>query len=161
MTSIVRGSIIFLAISAAPALAVNCDLREYKVQAGLTAELVEDTLRVGWQGEREQELRAIFGIRAAQPVIVELAAKKSGGNWTVLGQNLQPEFEVTSARRRIPISNCSRCERWAVPSHQSSSTKRSGTHSGTRHWKYRAPRGRTRICHADPKRSAMTSRHIR
>ena len=31
----------------------------------------------------------------------ELAARKNGGSWIVLGQNLTPEFEITSGVRRL------------------------------------------------------------
>ena len=34
-------------------------------------------------------------------MVQELAARKNGGNWIVLGQNLTPEFEITSGVRRL------------------------------------------------------------
>lgn len=78
-----------------------CDLREYKPQTGLTAEVAADLLRVQWQGERGQELRVTFAIRGSQPIIAELAARKAGGAWSVIGAGLTPEFEITSGKRRI------------------------------------------------------------
>jgi hypothetical protein len=40
-------------------------------------------------------------VRNGQPVVAEMAARKSGASWVVLGRNLSPEFEVTSGRRRL------------------------------------------------------------
>jgi hypothetical protein len=81
--------------------AQNCDLAGYKEQPGLRAEQSPEGLRLTWQGERGQELRASFAIDAGQPVVRELAARKQGGEWVVLGRNLTPEFRVTTGVRRI------------------------------------------------------------
>jgi len=80
---------------------LNCDLGGYKPQDGLKARMQGGALEVTWQGERRDQLRASFGIRNGQPVIQELAARKNGGAWIVLGQNLTPEFELTSGVRRL------------------------------------------------------------
>ena len=86
---------------AAFAQRLNCDLREYKALDGLKAESLEGGLQVSWQGERGQQLRALFGVQNGQPVVVELAARKNGGSWVTVGKNLSPEYEVTSGRRRL------------------------------------------------------------
>src|SRR5881296_1919002 len=83
------------------AAALNCDLSNYKEQPGLKAENTSDALRLSWQGERREELRAAFGIDGGTPVVRELAARKQGGQWAVLGRDLKPEFQVTSGIRRI------------------------------------------------------------
>ena len=57
-----------------------------------------------WPGEKGQLLRARFTLRDGQPLIEELAAQKAGGLWIVLGKNLTPEFEVTTGKRRISIT---------------------------------------------------------
>ncbi len=80
---------------------LRCDLRDYKEAPGLAAEATQDSLRVTWQGERGQWLRASFGIQSGQPVIRELAVRKQGGDWAPLALNLTPEFQVTSGVRRI------------------------------------------------------------
>jgi hypothetical protein len=80
---------------------LNCDLGGYKPQDGLKAQLRGGALEFNWQGERRDQLRASFTIREGQPMVQELAARKSGGNWIVLGQNLSPEFELTSGVRRL------------------------------------------------------------
>jgi hypothetical protein len=90
-----------LLAGAAVAAPLNCDLSEYKEQSGLKAEMAGDALRLTWQGERGQELRASFGIDNGTPLVRELAAHKSGGSWAVLGRDLRPEFSVTSGQRRM------------------------------------------------------------
>jgi hypothetical protein len=83
------------------ALALDCNLAAYKPQPGLQAEIVKEQLRVTWQGESGQQLRAAFGIQDGQPLIRELAARKAGGAWVVLGRDLTPEFRMTSGKRRV------------------------------------------------------------
>lgn len=78
-----------------------CDLSAYRAQAGLAAEASPAGLRVTWAGERGQQLRATFAVEGGHPVIRELAARKPGGEWAVLGADLTPEYEITSGMRRI------------------------------------------------------------
>ena len=80
---------------------LNCDLGGYKPQDGLRAQLRTGALEVTWQGERRDQLRALFTIRGGQPIVQELAARKNGGSWILLGQNLTPEFELTTGLRRM------------------------------------------------------------
>ncbi|MEJ7609289.1 MAG: hypothetical protein WKF37_24210, partial [Bryobacteraceae bacterium] len=80
---------------------LNCDLGGYKSQDGLKAQLKGGMLEVTWQGERREQLRAAFTIRDGQPLVQELAARKGGSGWIVLGSNLSPEFQITSGVRRI------------------------------------------------------------
>ena len=61
----------------------------------------QDVLAVTWAGQGGSEVRARYAIDAAQPVIRELAVKKSGGQWAVIGQNLTPEYHVLSGIRRF------------------------------------------------------------
>ena len=79
----------------------DCDLSAYKPQEGLKAESRAGLLEVTWQGERREQLRAVFTIRHRQPLVRELAVRKAGGPWIVLGANLSPEFQVTSGVRRL------------------------------------------------------------
>ena len=80
---------------------MQCDLTEYKETPGLKADMVGDTLRVTWQGVHGQELRVSFALLDAAPVIREMAIRRQGGQWSVLGRDLSPEFQVTAGRRRI------------------------------------------------------------
>src|SRR5439155_15802041 len=47
------------------------------------------------------ELRARYAIDAAQPVVRDLAIRKAGGRWAILGENLTPDYHVTSGIRRM------------------------------------------------------------
>ena len=80
---------------------LNCDLSGYKPQPGLTAQLRGGALELAWQGERQNQLRAAFTIRGGQPIVQELAVRRSGGRWILLGRDLTPEFELTSGVRRL------------------------------------------------------------
>ncbi|MCU1263668.1 MAG: hypothetical protein JWO80_6553 [Bryobacterales bacterium] len=80
---------------------LNCDMSGYKAQDGLKAQMQAGALELTWQGERREQLRASFVIHGGQPAVQELAARKTGGSWIVLGQNLTPEFEITSGVRRL------------------------------------------------------------
>ena len=96
--------VLFLTAMTAAACAcqdLKCDLAGYKPQEGLKAQIRSGVLEVTWQGERSEQLRAQFAIRGGQPMVQELAARKNGGSWIVLGRNLTPEFEVTSGVRRL------------------------------------------------------------
>ena len=90
-----------MAMGSAAGQSLNCDMTAYKAQDGLKAQLHGSVLEVAWQGERSEQLRASFTIRGGQPVVDELAARRNGGNWIVLGKNLTPEFEITSGVRRL------------------------------------------------------------
>ena len=91
-----------LGLSAAGAAqGVNCNMRDYKAVDGVRAVASGERVTLTWQGEAAQELRAQFALRDGQPVVEELAARKAGGAWVVLGKDLTPEFEVTTGRRRM------------------------------------------------------------
>ena len=80
---------------------LNCDMTGYKPQDGLRAQMRAGILELTWTGERQEQLRAAFTIRNGQPMVEELAARKSGGKWIELGRNVTPEFEITSGVRRL------------------------------------------------------------
>lgn len=83
------------------AQSLNCDLSQYKAQTGLTAAIEQDAVAVTWAGANGTELRARYGITNGQPIVRELAVRKSGGQFVPLGQNLTPEFYVKSGVRRM------------------------------------------------------------
>ena len=92
------------ATAVAPTVAaqsLNCDMSQYKAASGLTAAIEQDALAVTWDGANGSELRARYAIDNGQPVVRELAVRKSGGQWAPLGQNLVPEFYVKSGVRRM------------------------------------------------------------
>jgi hypothetical protein len=110
----------FSGMSAAQTL--NCNMQDYKSVEGVKAEASHNSVELTWQGEAGAQLRAQFSLRNGQPVVQELAAKKSDGPWIVLGKDLTPQFEVTTGRRRIS----------SVESDVWSSTN--GMSSGMRRW---------------------------
>src|SRR5687767_3577446 len=83
------------------AQSLNCDMSQYKSAAGLTAAIEQGALAVTWNGSNGSELRARYGIDNGQPIVRELAVKKSGGQWAPLGQNLVPEVYVKSGVGRM------------------------------------------------------------
>ena len=76
-------------------------MSQYKAASGLTAAIEQGALAVTWNGSNGSELRARYAIDNGQPVVRELAVRKSGGQWAPLGQNLVPEFYVKSGVRRM------------------------------------------------------------
>ena len=90
-----------LLATAASADPLNCDLAGYTAQDGLTASVEADVLILGWTGDAGADLRMRLVIQNAQPMVRELAIRRRGGAWAVLGQDLSPEYHVTSGIRRL------------------------------------------------------------
>jgi len=84
----------------AGAQTLDCSFQGYRALDGLKAEMRSGSLELTWQGERGQTLRATLGVAGGQPVVRELAVERNG-KWSVLAHDLTPEFQVTTARRRI------------------------------------------------------------
>ena len=93
---------------------LNCDLSNYSPQEGLKAQMRGGVLELTWQGERQNQLRAAFTVRGGQPTVQEMAVRRNGGKWIVLGQNLTPEFELTSGVRRLSQQQISPLEELGV-----------------------------------------------
>jgi hypothetical protein len=81
--------------------AVTCDMAQYKSIPGLTAAMDQNVLTVVWNGQSGSEMRTRYAIEGGQPIVRELAVRKSGGPWVTLGQNLTPEYHVVSGIRRM------------------------------------------------------------
>ncbi len=92
---------LFLVATAMWAQPLNCEFAEYRDQPGLKAAMSGGALEVNWDGELGQQLRVHLAVEEAQPVVKELAVRRSRGEWSVLGRDLTPEFHVTSGVRRI------------------------------------------------------------
>jgi hypothetical protein len=90
---------------------VTCNMQDYKAVDGLHAAASPGGVTLTWQGEGQQELRAEFALRDGRPVVAELAARKAGGAWEMLGKDLSPEFQVTTGRRRMSKTEKSILER--------------------------------------------------
>jgi hypothetical protein len=80
----------------AAAQSLNCDLQGYKATDGLKATTSGGVVTMSWQGEGGQQLRASFAIRDGQPFVQELAARAVSGRWNVLGNDLSPDFQVST-----------------------------------------------------------------
>ena len=86
---------------------LNCDLSAYTPAPGLTAAVSGDNLTVTWTGAGGTEVRAQYAIENGHPLVRELAIRRPGGDWSVLGQNLTPEFDVQTGHRRIDFAGLS------------------------------------------------------
>ena len=87
--------------SSARAEPLRCDLTLYKPSKGLTAAIAEGLLVVSWQGDRGRELRMRLTVSEGRPVIRDLAIRSAGTTWTLLGENLAPEYHVVTGVRRM------------------------------------------------------------
>lgn len=85
----------------AQAAAIPCDASAYRAAPGLEAGQGADGLTVQWQGDPGQELRLRFTVETGVPTIAELALRKAGGAWTVLGRGLTPDYSVATGLRRM------------------------------------------------------------
>ena len=89
---------------AAAAQTLHCNMQAYKAVDGVKVTSAANSIELAWPGEKGQQLRARFTLLNGQPIIQELAAQKAGGAWIVLGKDLTPDFQVTTGKRRISIT---------------------------------------------------------
>ena len=80
---------------------MTCNFAEYKAGPGLTAAVAGDLLTVSWNGQGTSQLRARFAIDNGTPTIRDLSVRRGSGEWAMLGQNLTPEYQVTTGVRRM------------------------------------------------------------
>jgi hypothetical protein len=88
-------------IAAPPPAPLTCNLTQYKPSTGLTTALENDLLTVSWNGQGTSQLRARFAVESGTPTIRDLSVRRNGGEWATLGQNLTPEYQVTTGIRRM------------------------------------------------------------
>ena len=62
----------------APSPALTCDMQQYKIMTGLAAVVQGNLLTVTWAGSDESDIRARFEIDNGQPVVRDLAVRKTG-----------------------------------------------------------------------------------
>jgi hypothetical protein len=101
LVGMVASSTVTVASSPAPFDAVACDMSQYKAANGLTASIDQNVLTVAWNGQSGSEMRTRYAIDSGTPIVRELAVRKSGGQWVILGQNLQPDYHFISGIRRM------------------------------------------------------------
>ena len=80
---------------------LTCNLTQYKASTGLTTSLEGDHLTVSWNGQGTSQLRARFAIDRGAPTVRDLSVRRGTGEWAMLGQNLTPEYQVTTGLRRM------------------------------------------------------------
>src|SRR5438067_133546 len=78
---------------------LTCNLSQYKATNGLTTVLAGDLLTVSWNGQGTSQLRARFAIDGGTPTIRDWSVRQGSGEWATLGQNLTPEYRVTTGVR--------------------------------------------------------------
>lgn len=95
---------------------LHCDMGEFQPVRGMRMQPIAEGLRVEWPGAQTQELRAVFGIEQGGPVVRQLAARRRGGPWVVLGENLSPDLFITTGKRRISQQQLSPLENLGLTS---------------------------------------------
>jgi len=95
----------------APGQSLDCDLQGYKTNDGLKAEIRGGALEFACRSESDQELRAQIHHPRRPAVLQEVAVQKGGRHRNVLGSTLQPEFYVTSGKRRMSIAQAPQFKR--------------------------------------------------
>ena len=80
---------------------LTCNLTQYRASTGLTTALDGGLLTVSWNGQGTAQLRARFAIDGGTPTIRDLSVRRGSGEWAMLGQNLTPEYQVTTGVRRM------------------------------------------------------------
>jgi hypothetical protein len=97
-----QGSSSDLIAASQAAAPLTCNLTQYKASTGLTSALEGGLLTVSWNGQGTSQLRARFAIDNGTPTIRDLSVRRGGsGEWAMLGQNLTPEYQVTTGLRRM------------------------------------------------------------
>ena len=95
------GILLARALMPAASGTLSCDLAQYKASSGLSAVVADNQLTVEWRGAQDTEVRGRYTINSGQPTIRDLAVRKTGGTWAVLGENLTPEYRVVTGIRRM------------------------------------------------------------
>lgn len=101
MKRIVIAAPILLWGGIAAAQSRSCNLSGYVPVKGIDMRSKDGGVALTWEGEAGAQLRAVFAVQGSQPVVEELAARTEDGRWVSLGQNLAPDFQVTTGKRRI------------------------------------------------------------
>ena len=92
---------VFATAAAAAAQTLRCDMAQYKAAPGLSATLDDKLLALAWRGDGGRDVRLRFTIADGRPVIRDLAVRKAPAAWTILGENLTPEYHVVTGVRRM------------------------------------------------------------
>ena len=96
---ILTGLLLWTALAAGQS--VNCDLGGYKAQDGLKAQMRAGALELTWRGERQNNCAPPSRFGTDSRWSRSWPCARAAASWIVLGQNLTPEFELTSGVRRL------------------------------------------------------------
>ena len=83
-----------------PPIALACDMAQYKSSSGLTAAMDQNVLTVAWNGQNSSEMRARYAIDGGQPLVRELAVRKS--RRPVGGAGAEPHARLPRGQRHPP-----------------------------------------------------------
>ena len=117
-------------LAARPPAALTCNL---------TAAPEGDLLNVSWNGQGTSQVRARFAVDRGTPTIRDLSVRSAGGAWAVLGQNLTPEYRVTTGVRRMSDDQANALSSLGIAVTQEVIDKHRWVHGGRR---WRGPRRR-------------------
>lgn len=78
-----------------------CDTASFVAGDGLAVSKGAEDVTLQWTGETGQTGRLKLQVVAGEPRIAELALRRDGQDWVVVGSGLRPEFSVVSGVRRI------------------------------------------------------------
>lgn len=101
-TSIAAALASFLCLCCSAAEAGPCDVKAYRAQDGLTAEVNDNGVVATWAGAAPgSQMRAVFVLQNGAPLIRELASRGGNGTWTPILRDVAPDFRLVSGLRRI------------------------------------------------------------
>lgn len=108
---------LFLSMISAPLRSdeLNVNMEEYRAQPGLKASVDGEVLTILWDGEGNRKLRIRFALKDSIPVISELAVSSHEGTWSVIGEDMVPEFHIVSGIRRVTQQQTRPLEELGVP----------------------------------------------
>ncbi|OYU69259.1 MAG: hypothetical protein CFE28_04120 [Alphaproteobacteria bacterium PA2] len=90
-----------LLASHAMAAPLVCETAGFSPGDGFEVSKGPEDVTLQWSGEAGQTGRLKLQVVAGEPRIAELALRKDGGDWVVVGSDLRPEFSVVSGVRRM------------------------------------------------------------
>ena len=101
MTRIAVACFFAVAASSAAADPLNCTLRDYTAQPGLSATATADALTLAWEAERGIEGRLRLVVDGGVPIVEDLAVRNRGGAWASVVSRATPEFRIVTGLRRM------------------------------------------------------------
>lgn len=113
----IRAMLVGLAVFATPAQAdpKGCDSTGVVAGDGFEVSGGAQDVVIQWAAEPGQTGRLKLQVLNGEPRIAELALKRDGGDWVVIGSGLRPEFSVVSGVRRMSNQQLQPLQELKVP----------------------------------------------